>query len=394
MIDNITYALMAGDAYISTRADKNQFPIPDGWTEFFHQSLDSGFEAVTFTNGTDIVISYAGTYDNDIFGDVAADIALGTGLLSAQLFQAAEYYMKVKADNSTADFTPNITLTGHSLGGGLASLIAVFFNETAVTFDQAPFRNSASWMMATELRVDLALKYPVSIYPQISTWLDPLDRFISSFDPLGLGWSTDGLAARETKVTNLSVQGEFLSAANLLRIGTELTPLAHGDYFAPLNLHSQALLSAFLQSERTASVNPVTQEKDTLGKVTYKLTDLLKMIFDEKLFAYTTDPTNTKDENLLERLVKHEAGALDLLTGTAGNDVIDGKGGDDALSGKGGDKWRSAAQLAGVPIFMRLPEAALPRSSLHAVSRHAPNQPASDCTMHAAQNNSLWEIAA
>ncbi len=34
-----------------------------------------------------------------------------------------------------------------------------------------------------------------------------------------------------------------------------------------------------------------------------------------------------------------EAGALDLLTGTAGNDVIDGKSGDDALSGKAGDDY-------------------------------------------------------
>lgn len=61
MIDNVTYALMAGDAYISTRPSINQFPVPQGWTEFNHQTLDSGFEAVAFTNGSEIVISYAGT---------------------------------------------------------------------------------------------------------------------------------------------------------------------------------------------------------------------------------------------------------------------------------------------------------------------------------------------
>ena len=62
----IDYALMAGASYISTRSDKNQFPVPQGWTEQIakRQSLPSGFEATYFTNGTDIVISFAGTYDS------------------------------------------------------------------------------------------------------------------------------------------------------------------------------------------------------------------------------------------------------------------------------------------------------------------------------------------
>ena len=299
MATTIEYALLAGASYYDTRAEVNRFPLPENWSVISRVPQDgsTGFEVSAYKNSlaNEIVISYAGTYDKDILGDVAADIALGAGLRSDQLFQAAEYYMQVKTDNPTA----NITLTGHSLGGGLASLIAVFFNETAVTFDQAPFRNSASWMWATELRIDLALKFPASTYPQISDLLAPLDRFILSFDPLGLGWSQDGLDAREAKVTNLSVQGEFLSVAPALKIGSELPPLAHGDYFAPLNLHSQALLSAFLQSQQTAATG------QALNDVTFKLTDLLGMIFDKNLYSFDTDKG---DENLLEYLVRHEAG--------------------------------------------------------------------------------------
>jgi hypothetical protein len=282
----IEYALMAGASYISTRSDINQFPVPDGWFERIdkRQELPSGFEATYFTNGTNIVISYAGTYDKDASGDGIADIELGAGLVNAQLFQAAEYYMQVKAANPDA----NITLTGHSLGGGLASLVAVFFNETAMTFDQAPFRNSASWMWATVLRSDLEEKFPVSAYPQINDWLASLDRFIDSFDPLGLGWSTDGLDAREANVTNLSVDGEFLNYTPALRIGSELPALTHGDYSGPLDLHSQALLTAFLQSIETAGAG------QGLNQVTFELSDLLTMIFDENLFAYTTDKTNTQ----------------------------------------------------------------------------------------------------
>jgi hypothetical protein len=57
MIENVTYALMAGDAYISSRPNINLFPIPQGWTDFNQEALDSGFEAVSFTDGTQIVIS-------------------------------------------------------------------------------------------------------------------------------------------------------------------------------------------------------------------------------------------------------------------------------------------------------------------------------------------------
>ena len=35
-----------------------------------------------------------------------------------------------------------ISFTGHSLGGGLASIMAVFFNKNATVFDLAPFKNS------------------------------------------------------------------------------------------------------------------------------------------------------------------------------------------------------------------------------------------------------------
>lgn len=235
MANSIEYALMAGDSYISSRHKNNQFPVPQGWAKinnpapYFNDS-DSGFEAISFQKGNEIVISFAGTY-NKSAADIEADIVLGAGGMSNQLFQAAEYYMQVRLDNPNA----RITLTGHSLGGGLASLIAVFFNETAVTFDQAPFRNTASAARASELVTDLVAKFPVSTYPQVTQWLDPLNKFVSSYDPLGLGWSANGLAAREAKVTSTSMQGEFLSALSALRIGKETPSLTHGFCADPEN---------------------------------------------------------------------------------------------------------------------------------------------------------------
>ena len=98
MTTTIDYALMAGAAYISTRDPKNQFPIPQGWLEFAHVPNNpdypmftgtAGFEAVSFQSINDIVISYAGTYDKDLLGDMLADAGLATGVGSVQLLQAA-----------------------------------------------------------------------------------------------------------------------------------------------------------------------------------------------------------------------------------------------------------------------------------------------------------------
>ena len=204
MTTAIEYALMAGHAYRTTRDKINWLPAPQGWTSFAPVPDPStpgfpttnGFEAVSFTNGSDIVISYAGTDDSDYLGDIVADIGLATGIGSSQLLQAAKYYLQVKAANPTA----NITFTGHSLGGGLAALMGALFNEGAFTFDQAPFRNSTSALVVFDLLLKLKIAFPVSDYPQIASWLAPLE-----------GFAQDGLAAREGNVTNINVQGEFLS---------------------------------------------------------------------------------------------------------------------------------------------------------------------------------------
>ncbi len=150
-INTTEYALMAGAAYDSTRDDQNKAPYPEsfGWNpikgELNHRVVDSsGFEARTFIRESDnaIVISYAGTYFPQS-ADLVADIAIGAGFAHNQLLQAARYYQDVKkwaiAQGYSAD---NISFTGHSLGGGLAALMGVFFNKKAVVFDEAPLQLS------------------------------------------------------------------------------------------------------------------------------------------------------------------------------------------------------------------------------------------------------------
>ena len=111
MATTTEYALLAGASYYDTRPQVNRFPLPTDWIVISRVPQDgsTGFEASAFKNSltNEIVISYAGTDPGDITGDIAADTGLATGYGSAQLTQAAEYYLLVKAAIWAASTTPS-----------------------------------------------------------------------------------------------------------------------------------------------------------------------------------------------------------------------------------------------------------------------------------------------
>jgi len=161
---DIDCSLMAGVAYRSTRDKINRFPMPSGWAEvpLSHVTLPSGFEAVSFQRGNEIVISFAGTNPSSMIDpDWIANLDLTTSLVCAQqLKEATAYYLEIKKANQGADPPITYTFTGHSLGGGLAALLGVLFDKKAVTFDQAPFANSAKESIRNELITYLNGLYP------------------------------------------------------------------------------------------------------------------------------------------------------------------------------------------------------------------------------------------
>lgn len=258
MATDIEYALMAGRVYQSSRREINWLPdlLSQGWVEKRHEvNAASGFEAITFQRGTEIVISYAGTYPGSL-ADWLTNGGIATGLGADQLRQVAEYYMQVRAANPTAQ----ISFTGHSLGGGLASLMAVFFDKTAKTFDQAPFAASASVAIRDDLtNYLLSLKDTNQQSLYTSQQLATLAPGLMSFT---------GLAGREGKVTGYYVQGEALSLplppiVFLSKIGIQ-TKLGHGtpDLALTADLHSQTLLAAFLQNKNFEGDSRVHRSAD------------------------------------------------------------------------------------------------------------------------------------
>ncbi|HSP31874.1 MAG TPA: hypothetical protein VLO13_07700, partial [Halomonas sp.] len=141
MVTKHEYAQFASIVYEKT--DENKLPIPTGWVEERPWQADtlSGFSAGAYKRGSEIVISYTGT-NGELEGTLdhlVANGPAGTGTFSPQVLAAINFYLQVRDANPGAI----ISFTGHSLGGGLAALMAVYFGKEATTFAPAPFEASA-----------------------------------------------------------------------------------------------------------------------------------------------------------------------------------------------------------------------------------------------------------
>ncbi|MGV1100497.1 hypothetical protein ACUUL3_13960 [Thiovibrio sp. JS02] len=114
-----------------------------------------------------------------------------------------------------------------------------------------------------------------------------------------LSFTDRALAARQEKISGFYVGGAILSTTPILDPFSTIGDQAMiNQGAAPENLdlrkalHSQALLTAFFMN-------------DEFRRVTEKLPDVVKMSFDELLFA---NKTETDKLNFLEGLIQHQAG--------------------------------------------------------------------------------------
>lgn len=105
---------------------------------------DDGFFAVAYELADEIVISYEGTnfgVSVEAWNDAFHGWSGGAGVWhSTQSRQAVAFFNEIDSLTSKP-----ITTTGHSLGGGLAALVASIKGTRAVVFDNMPFESAAKF---------------------------------------------------------------------------------------------------------------------------------------------------------------------------------------------------------------------------------------------------------
>lgn len=109
---------------------------PNGWSRLEEHAKDSGFNAVVFRAEPHIIIAYRGSELGS--SDWVTDGELTAGEFPEQYAQAMELAESIK------DRYPNdeIKLTGHSLGGGLATVSALHSGLSSTVFDATGINNN------------------------------------------------------------------------------------------------------------------------------------------------------------------------------------------------------------------------------------------------------------
>lgn len=133
---DIALAQLSNDVYLSVKNGYGSFRcftddelIQRGIRPENLADKASGFQAGLYTNGQQVILAFAGTNDRH---DVMTDILQGIGCDTVQYNQAVVLATQVKKR-----FGNKLVITGHSLGGGLASAAALATNTFAVTFNAA-----------------------------------------------------------------------------------------------------------------------------------------------------------------------------------------------------------------------------------------------------------------
>jgi hypothetical protein len=312
------FALMAAASYWDVRgsddgdlARSNRAPIPPGWISLSQYDIKgsggvswNGFSARVFKGPTgEIVISYAGTefgpgraltgtVPDFLFGN-----SLASGVYATQAMLAAQLYQKVKAEQGSS-----ITFTGHSLGGGLASLMAVWFDRPAKVFAQAPFQASADGIQAALLAVAaplVALPGGIAFMPafyRVRTqlaWSGSVDPLMANYNPL-----TD-FARREANVQAWAIKGELLEAN--LGMFNWIEQSSQALYASPINqLDAGAKHSIDLHAAALVAPNFEMQAN--------KVTTTLSRLMDPKLYG---GEVTGADQLLLSKLLRNEVGVFE-----------------------------------------------------------------------------------
>ncbi|WP_291142390.1 putative Ig domain-containing protein [Hydrogenophaga sp.] len=253
-------------------------------------------EIVVAYKGTDFLAEFSDRAWNTV-ADLAADVGLAfAGRLAlgiGQQLNASAYYLAVKDWAVDNGYDPDkISFTGHSLGGGLAANMAVWYDKPATTFAAAPFEVNATNPLS--IAAAIAAATTQSAGSASLAVLEEVNRLRELVD--GELFLQGEFERREAGVTNIYNEGEFLQYGRVFLptvvgqdVGIDLSDEAMPVELA-LGLHSMNLHLAFLLN-------------DQLRQLVKSMPELLPALLDTDLYA--ADP-NSSTRDLITSLVNDQ----------------------------------------------------------------------------------------
>jgi hypothetical protein len=306
MADRNTYALLSTRVYEASvgTVGANEIFLPAGWSKI-SQPVDNGLTglyAQAFRNDVsgEVVIAFRGTdgtISDGTIQDWKTNIATGLSIPNGQVAQAMTFYENIKAAYGTNGGS-NISFTGHSLGGGLASLMAVFFDKKATVFDTAPFQLTAvnpATVAAYGLAAPSAL-LDLDFLEYATT--NPLSPIINLIFRQKFKFTFD---IREENVTHYYLEGEALD--NLR--GFQNVNAIVGD--APGKETEYDLGQSTADAIDRHDLPVLTAAQYSLGflNALQKLPNLFTQLLDKNLYAAAR---NSPDQDILSLLLRHQFG--------------------------------------------------------------------------------------
>jgi pimeloyl-ACP methyl ester carboxylesterase len=96
--------------------------------------VENGFKASAFIKGKTLAVVFQGTNPAELV-DWTTDIAAAMGFAPGQYADVLDFVGQVTKEAGTKF---GVVLTGHSLGGGLATYAALHYDKPAIVFNAAP----------------------------------------------------------------------------------------------------------------------------------------------------------------------------------------------------------------------------------------------------------------
>lgn len=140
---------VAADVYNSGKGNQTLL-ITNGLVSVFGKRDGSFYGAIYSDDAGDLIVAIRGTDD---YGDWWANVEDGLGAVGFNN-QFQDTLSLIETAKQLAAPGTSLTLTGHSLGGGLAALAGAYLKIPAYVFDPAPF-NVPNAVTASILLPDL-----------------------------------------------------------------------------------------------------------------------------------------------------------------------------------------------------------------------------------------------